>query len=71
MEEKLNEVDFSSKGVVSNLNQCFTKFQGLFTYCYSVCGAYYNECLISAWCSWNANYNLITEIQNKKKKVEV
>ena len=35
MEEKLKHVDFSSKGVASDLKQCFAKFQELVTYCYS------------------------------------
>lgn len=36
IEQKLNQVDFTSKEVVSDLNWHFTKFQGLITYCYSV-----------------------------------
>lgn len=36
IEQKLNQVDFTSKEVVSDLNWYFTKFQGLITYCYSV-----------------------------------
>lgn len=36
IEQKLNQVDFTSKEVVSDLNWYFIKFQGLIMYCYSV-----------------------------------